>query len=46
MIPDEYTPTAIALIGHEAADARQYGDVSAHKRQRRPLADVVHRERW
>ena len=45
-IPEEYTPIGIALIGHEAADARQYGDVSADKRQRRPLADVVHRERW
>ncbi len=45
-IPEDDTPIGIALIGHEAPDARQYGDVSADKRQRRPLADVVHRERW
>ncbi len=45
-IPEEHTPTGIALIGHEAANARQYGDVSADKRPRRPLADVVHQERW
>ena len=45
-IPEEHTPIGIALIGHEAPDARQYGDVSADKRPRRPLADVVHRERW
>jgi len=45
-IPEEYTPIGIALIGHEAPDARQYGDVSADKRSRRPLADVVHQEKW
>ncbi len=45
-IPEEYTPIGIALIGHEAADAHQFGDVSADKRPRRPLADVVHQERW
>jgi len=45
-IPEEYTPIGIALIGHEAPDARQYGDVSADQRPRRPLSDVVHDERW
>lgn len=45
-IPEEYTPIGTALIGHEAADARQYGDISADPRPRRPKADVVHRDRW
>ncbi len=45
-IPEEYTPIGIALVGHEAPDARRYGDVSADKRPRRPLADIVHREKW
>ncbi len=45
-IPQEYTPIGIALIGYEAPDARQYGDVSADKRPRRPLTDIVHREKW
>jgi len=45
-IPPEYEPIGVALIGHEAPDARQYGDISADPRPRRPLADVVHRERW
>jgi len=45
-IPPAYEPVGIALLGHEAPDARQYGDVSATKRPRRPLTDVVHRERW
>ncbi len=45
-IPEEYTPIGIALVGHEAPDARRYGDVSADKRPRRPLADIVHRETW
>ncbi len=45
-IPEEYTPVGIALIGHEAPDARRYGDVSADKRPRRPLADIVHRGLW
>jgi len=45
-IPPEYVPIGIVLLGHEAADARQYGDVSATRRKRRPLTDVVHRDRW
>lgn len=45
-IPPEYVPIGVALLGHEAPDARQYGDVSAVKRPRRPLHDVVHREHW
>lgn len=45
-IPDEYEPIGITLIGHEAPDARTYGDISAEPRPRRPLADVVHREAW
>jgi nitroreductase len=45
-IPEPYIPIGVALLGHEAPDARQYGDVSATKRPRRPLSEVVHRERW
>jgi nitroreductase len=45
-IPEPYIPIGVALLGHEAPDARQYGDVSADKRPRRPLTEVVHRERW
>jgi nitroreductase len=45
-IPDDLVVIGAVLLGHEAADARQYGDVSAVKRPRRPLAEVVHRERW
>lgn len=45
-IPEAYTPIGIVLLGHEAPDARQYGDVSAATRPRRPLSDVIHRERW
>ena len=45
-IPEEYTPIGIALIGHEAANAREFGDVSAEKRPRRPLADIVHQGTW
>jgi nitroreductase len=45
-IPNEYIPIGIVLLGHEAPDARSFGDISASPRPRRPLEDVVHRERW
>lgn len=45
-IPADYIPIGTALLGHEAPDARQYGDVAARKRSRRPIGEVVHRERW
>jgi nitroreductase len=45
-IPEEYIPIGVALLGHEAPDAREYGDVSATRRPRRPLSETVHRERW
>lgn len=45
-IPEDYLPVGIALLGYEAPGARQYGDVSAVSRRRRPLADIVHTERW
>jgi nitroreductase len=45
-IPDEYRLLGAVLIGHEATDAREFGDVSASPRARRAAADVVHRERW
>jgi nitroreductase len=45
-VPDDYVPVGIALLGHEAPDARQFGDVSAKPRRRRPLSEVVHYDRW
>jgi nitroreductase len=45
-MPEEYHPIGIVLLGHEAPDARQFGDVSATTRPRRPLSEIVHRERW
>jgi nitroreductase len=45
-IPEEYIPIGVALLGHEAPDARDYGDVSATTRPRRPLEEIVHRDRW
>jgi hypothetical protein len=39
-------PIGIVLLGHEASDARQYGDVSADPRRRRPRGDVVHYGHW
>lgn len=45
-MPDEYVPIGIALLGHEAPNARDYGDISAAPRPRRPIDEVVHRERW
>jgi nitroreductase len=45
-IPEEYIPVGVALLGHEAPDAREFGDVSATTRARRPLSEIVHRERW
>jgi len=45
-IPAEYIPVGIALLGHEALDAKQFGDVSVNHRRRRPLSEVVHNERW
>jgi nitroreductase len=45
-IPDDYTPVGIALLGHAAADAGQFGDVSANPRKRRPYEEIVHSERW
>jgi nitroreductase len=45
-IPEDYLPIGMALLGHEAPDARDIGDVSAKTRPRRPFTEVVHRERW
>jgi nitroreductase len=44
-MPDSYTAVAIVAIGHEAPDAREFGG-SAKTRRRRPLFDVVHRDKW
>jgi nitroreductase len=45
-IPEDYLPIGLALLGHEAPGARDIGDVSAKSRPRRPITEVVHRERW
>jgi nitroreductase len=45
-VPEDYHPIGIVLLGHEAPDAREFGDVSAVTRPRRPLSEIVHRERW
>jgi nitroreductase len=45
-IPEDFIPVGIALLGHEAPDARSFGDVSAKTRPRRAFDDVVHSERW
>jgi nitroreductase len=45
-IPDEYIPVGTALLGHEAPDARSFGDVAANPRRRRAFDAVVHFERW
>jgi nitroreductase len=45
-IPKEYIPIGIALLGHAALDAPQFGDVSATPRNRRPYNDIVHENHW
>jgi nitroreductase len=45
-IPEEYLPIGIALLGHAAPDAGQFGDVSARKVPRRPYEEIVHEGRW
>jgi nitroreductase len=46
-IPPEWTLVGLALIGHEAPDARSYGDVGVSvAKKRRSAAEVIHRERW
>ena len=46
-VPPEWTLVGLALIGHEAPDARTYGDVGVSvPKRRRSATDVVHRERW
>jgi nitroreductase len=45
-IPEDFIPVGIALLGHEAPDARSFGDVSAKKRPRRAFDEVVHSEHW
>jgi nitroreductase len=41
-IPSHFEPIGIALIGHPAPDVPS----PSLKRGRRPLADVLHKERW
>lgn len=45
-IPQQYLPIGIALLGHAAPDADQFGDVSARKIPRRPYEEIVHEGRW
>lgn len=45
-IPDDVEIVGVALLGHAAADAASFGDVSARPRARRPYDEVVHHERW
>jgi nitroreductase len=45
-IPKDYVPVGVALLGHEAPDARQFGDVSARSRARRPMSEIVHYGQW
>lgn len=41
-IPDEHIPIGVVFIGHPAPDKKS----GSLKRGRRPLEDVLHRERW
>jgi nitroreductase len=45
-IPQEYLPIGVALLGHAAPDAGQFGDVSARRVPRRPYEEIVHEGRW
>jgi nitroreductase len=45
-IPREYLPIGIALLGHAAPDAGQFGDVSARRVPRRPYEEIVHEGHW
>lgn len=44
-MPDTHTAVAIIAIGHSAEDQPPVTG-SPRRRPRRPLADIVHRERW
>ena len=45
-IPQEYLPIGIALLGHAAPDAGEFGDVSARRVPRRPYEEIVHEGHW
>jgi nitroreductase len=45
-VPEEYILVGSVLLGHEAPDARDYGDVSATTRPRRAFDDIVHMNGW
>ena len=45
-LPEEVVPIGLALIGHPADDPLRERGTSRIKERRRPLDDVVHRERW
>jgi nitroreductase len=43
-IPDEYAITGVVMLGHKPEDEQLQGSVTTRKR--RPLSEIVHRERW
>ena len=43
-IPKEFTPVGVVFVGHRAPDEAPQG--SATTRPRRPLEDILHRDRW
>lgn len=43
-IPESYSITGLAMLGHRAAEERPQGSVTS--RNRRPPTDVMHYERW
>ena len=45
-LPDDVVPIGLALIGRPAPDPLAERGTSRLKERRRPLADVVHWERW
>jgi nitroreductase len=45
-LPSDVVPIGLALIGHPAEDPLRDRGTSRMSEMRRPLDDVVHRERW
>ena len=45
-VPDDYQIVGAVLLGNPAPDAKSLGDVAADPRPRRPIDEVVHRDRW
>ncbi|HEY2935491.1 MAG TPA: nitroreductase family protein [Gaiellaceae bacterium] len=45
-LPEDVVPIGLALVGHPADDPLRAHGTSRMKERRRPLGEVVHRERW